>query len=869
MVVQKNCPPSSAMLTMLSFVGRHTELSDLHDLLINPACRLITLVGPGGIGKTRLAYEITARYHAIFADGAVFVPLQSVASADFLVTAIAAALPLPLQGQDDLPVQLLTAIREREMLLVLDTFEHLLDGIDLLVAILNNALNVKLLVTSREVLNIQDEWLYPLRALGVPSTDTIGDLSNHSAVVLFAERARQMCPDFRLEHQQEAVIRICQLVDGLPLALELAAAWTRTLSCATIADEIARNLTFLQTTRRDVPERHRSIQAIFKQSWTGLHSEVQIVFARLALFQGGFSREAAEQVAGATLPLLALLIDKSLVQRDTDGRYQIHALLRQFAEQQIMTLTDEANQVRQAYAQYYVRFLQIREAAILSASQRDVLEAIAVEISNIRVAWQWIVTQADIDAIAQAEHTLAKYYQFHGFYQEGSEMLASTLPCLRKADPSQATDMTLASILVDMALLNIRLGRMDTARAAFAESQELYVRHTMPPRPGCSTDPRIGLSEISLYTGNYTEAIHLATAAFHTNQAHGHQINLLESLHMLVSAYRLQGEYAMAQIYASRLIDVARSIQHRYVLAYCFNALGTLCYALEDYNGARHYLQSAYTLTEEVPNLQVQALSLLLLGKVAFLQVQYPEAEELFHRSLAIFQDTGDQSNTASALAGLGFTACANSRYEEARRLFTQSLQLANVQYISLTLWILTGISEWLLQAGYPEQGCMLFAFILRHPASDDQTKRQATGLRERFEAMLAPAYTASIEQGHILDLDTAFTQAQVALTLPLRATNPGSLAPYPHRLTETSSATETGFFANRSVEASQIEPLTPREREVLGLIREGLTNQAIAEQLVLSVGTIRWYAQQIYAKLGVKSRTQALARAREYNLLA
>jgi predicted ATPase/DNA-binding CsgD family transcriptional regulator len=833
----------------LPLVGRQTELAELDTLLTNPACRLITLVGPGGIGKTRLALELATRHQETFRDGVVLVDLQSVLTPDLLVSAIADALHMPLQGADDLRTQLLAVLHRQDVLLLLDSFEHLRGEVDLLVAILQDAPQVKLLVTSQEVLHLQAEWLYPLEALAVPPS-AAADLLSYPAVALFVAHARRVRRDFALEQEAHAVVAICRLVGGLPLALELAAAWTYTLDCATIVEELARNLALLTTNSPDMPERHRSMRAIFDQAWVRLNPDEQTVLRRLAVFRGGFTRDAAAQVAGATLPLLTALVDKSLVGR-TGERYWLHDLLRQYAEQHLAALPKVFRQARQAHADYYIERLHSQEEAILSAAQRTVLDGIATEIDNMRVAWQWVVAQADTAAIFRGEHMLAKYYQFRGFYQEGSAMLAQGLACLRAAPTSRESDIALAGTLVDWALLNIRLGRTDEARAAFVESQAVYENYNLPPRPGCSTDPRIGLSELALYAGNYAEAARLAAAAAERNAAHNHAINLLEALHMLVNAYRLQGDYSLAQTYAQQLLNVAQSIQHRYVLAFCFTAIGMLRYALGDDGAARHYLQSAYAFAEEVPNVQIQALSLLLLGKVALRQARYAEAEAWLQQSLALFQDMGDQGNTAEALTGLGQAAGARACPDEARHWFAQALDLTSaLDYLPLTMLLITGIASWLLQTDQPEQGPELLGFVLQHPASDPETLRQGRDVLERYREALDPAvFAAAVEHGQTLDRATALARARLALTLPINAG---------HNVVQMDASADKDI----------IEPLTSREREVLALIAEGLSNRAIADRLVLSVGTVRWYAQQIYGKLGVGSRTQALARARAQGLL-
>lgn len=346
MTVSRNKLP--AQLT--SFIGREAELCAVAELLANPACRLLTLVGAGGIGKTRLAIEVAFRVAQHFADGVCFIPLQAVPSPDLLTPAIVDALAIPRSGQADLLSHVLTYLHDKHLLLVLDNVEHLLDAIGVLTAILQAAPAVTLLVTSREVLHLQEEWLYRIDGLAVPADAHADAWANCDAVRLFVERARQVRHDLALETEAAAVVRICRLVEGMPLALEVAAAWLSTLSCAEVADEIQRSLDFLSTTLRDVPERHRSMRAVFDHSWQRLSPEERAVFMRLSVFRGGFNRAAAEVVAGATLPLLTALVGKSLLRWEFDRRrYQIHGLLRQYAAEQLAQSPPQVIQAHDAH----------------------------------------------------------------------------------------------------------------------------------------------------------------------------------------------------------------------------------------------------------------------------------------------------------------------------------------------------------------------------------------------------------------------------------------------------------------------------------------------------------------------------------------
>src|SRR6185295_12236791 len=233
-----------------------------------------------------------------FDDGVYFVPLQSLDSPEFTVSAIIDVVSAQSRSGSDLKQQLLQYLREKALLLVLDNFEHLLNGAELLSEILEAAPDVKLMVTSREVLSLQEEWRYSVAGLQYPETTAAEQPEAYSAVQLFVERARQVRRDLALADEQAAVIRVCRLVEGMPLALELAAVWAKALPTDEIATEIQRNVEFLSTSLRNVPQRHQSITAVFEQTWQRLSDEEQHVFSALSIFSGSFRRQAAEGVTG-------------------------------------------------------------------------------------------------------------------------------------------------------------------------------------------------------------------------------------------------------------------------------------------------------------------------------------------------------------------------------------------------------------------------------------------------------------------------------------------------------------------------------------------------------------------------------------------
>src|SRR5947209_7039307 len=345
-----------------SFVGRASELDEIDRLLGDHNCRLLTLVGPGGAGKTRLALEAAARRIERYAHGVHFVPLVSVASPEFLAPAVAESIQFAVDGAHSgfsAQQQLLDYLSERSTLLVLDNFEHLVDGTNLIGDIIERAPRVELLATSRERLNMQSEWVLDVHGLGLADNGN-GD---SGALRLFVERARRVEPAFSLDDQRAEVHRICTLVEGLPLGIELAASWVSMLSCAQIAAEIEQNIDFLATSMRDVPERHRSLRAAFDQSWTLLSGRQQDALARLSVLRGDFDRAAASAVAGADLRLLSDLVSKSLVRRSDFGRYELHELVRQYSVEKLAAESSDALAgTRERHSRHYLGALNERRA---------------------------------------------------------------------------------------------------------------------------------------------------------------------------------------------------------------------------------------------------------------------------------------------------------------------------------------------------------------------------------------------------------------------------------------------------------------------------------------------------------------------------
>lgn len=906
-----------------TFIGRVNEVAEIKDLLADRACRLLTLIGPGGIGKTRLAIQaatemleapgqsaLSNRMAPVaddgpekpgrtvdetqvsrdvgFTHGVYFVALQPIQSFDFLVSAVADAINVPLTGQEDPVVQLLNYLHDKQMLLLLDNFEHLLApslsipqgeaehsmsppegegaaAVDLLSDMLTVAPGMKLLVTSREVLNLQEEWLYHVQGLSFPTSpqtpllleEEQGEgLEAYSAVQLFVERACRVRRDFSLAEEGADVVRICQLIEGMPLAIELAASWTKTIPCAVITREIERNINFLATSLRNVPDRQRSMRAIFDQSWQLLTPQEQGAFRRLSVFQGSFDRDAAERITGASLATLSALVDKSLLRLDPNGRYQIHELLRQYAALQLAQSPKDIARVYDLHCAHYADFLHKRQEDMAGARQREATTEIKTELGNVRAAWQWAVGLVKVEEMQKAAQTLSWFYQFQSRYLEAANAFEKAVHSLmREAAPAQA-DLTLATILVELAWFYIRLGRLDQAEEMIAQSRAIYRRLEVPPVPGQATDPLLPLGIIASIRGDYVTAARLGEEARRVSEAHNHQGNLPFAFYVLARASLAKGDFESARQYAQQACAIVERANESWFMAYCLNELGNIASALGDYAEAEQHYQTSYTIRKAFDDPEGMAVALNHLGKIAILQGNYAEAEQLYQQSLAVYQQINDRGGLATSLNGLGTAACAMRDYQRACQHLRQALQIAmDIQYIPLILSILIGVGQLLLRTGQQERGTELLALTRHHPASDRETRDRAQEWLDRYQAELASElFAAAVQRGQNSDLEVVTTALPAVLTaaeIGLQVTPPAK--------------------GRRSYPSDQplAEPLTPRELEVLQLIADGLSNQQIAEELVISVGTVKFYTSQIYGKLSVGSRTQAVARARDLNLLS
>jgi predicted ATPase len=671
-----------------SFVGREPELAELVELLVNPACRLITLVGPGGIGKTRLALEAATAHAEMFAHGVVFVPLAGLASADFLISAIAAALDLPLQGKQDPYDQLIAYLREQELLLVLDNFEEFVPAAALLTDILRQARNLTFLVTSRERLALQAEWVFDLAGLAYPPNELAGDIGAYSAVQLFLQRVRQVnrhfapaAPDLR------TIAAFCRLVEGMPLAIELAAAAEQERPSTIVAVEITHRLRDLATSFHDVPQRHRSMAAVFEHSWQLLSEAQRSAFCQLAVFRGGFSDEAALKVAGAERAVLVALVGKSLVRVNPAGRYDMHELVRQLAYEKLQEYNTAAH-MHSRHLAYYMTLGETVEPLLQSAEQAAWLDRLEVEHNNLRAALGWAFDcTSDVEAGLRLTGAL-RWFWHKRHMNEGLRWLAQGLARPEALQPTLGR----AKVLLTAGLLRWEQGDDEPALALLNESLALF--RALEDRTGIAWS-LIGLGRVIYSRGERERAVALYDESLRLHRALNDKAGIAWSLIGLGHAVYALGDYARAETLLEESLALNRELAHIGNMGWALTHLAHVTQARGDCERAAKLYEESLALQREQGSDLSIAWALVHSGHVLQYWGDWEQATTRYQEGLDLFQKLEAKGGIAAALCGLGNLARYQGAYDQARILLEQSLVMnQEVGHRDHCAWVLHNLGQ-------------------------------------------------------------------------------------------------------------------------------------------------------------------------------
>ncbi|MEZ4669908.1 MAG: LuxR C-terminal-related transcriptional regulator [Anaerolineae bacterium] len=796
-----------------TFVGRDRELAEVIGLLADPNCHLLTLVGQGGVGKTRLALEvINGLPEATFPDGIYVAFLQPLTSPDFILSALADALNFSLYGDEAPKTQLINYLRNKRLMLVLDNFEHLLDGLELLPEMLEAAPDVKLLVTSRERLKLREEWVFNIDGLVYPKDEPRPSTDRYEAVELFVQNSRRAgyTPS---ESDGEAIALICRLVEGVPLAIELAAAWTRILTCTEIAHEIEQGLDILTSNLRNILDKHRSMRVVFEHSMALLTEAEQAAFRRLSVFRGGFRREAAQAICGVNLDTLAALVDRSMLRVDGGGRYDLHELMRHYGGELLEAADEEAEETKDLHCSFYTGFMRDQWPRLSGSEIKAALTEISAELDNVRTAWKYAISHHKNKEIEEALRSLWFYYGVGIRYQEGVQIIGSAVP-------------------------------------AFIDSPSLYGK--LMARWG----------ELTFLAGSPEKSekiLQESLRVLQQTEVHDEIAFVLYRLALL--SLNTSDDLSETPGYLEKSLALYTELDDQFGRGEVLLAWGEYkwCQYIEDgregaLEQAQQYLVESLAAFQRRESVFGTAGAHMGLSIVAALVKGYDRAFEHIQISRAIFHDLNIGWGINWSLVQEGYTAYKVGDVATARLCVLRNLQfnlergLGRKQYDAqfTTELVLNGLhvgASILMDDGQSEKSYELLGFI----------SQQSFSLRRLFSPSYffllplldedLPAHlAAAVDRGRRRDLESVVNQVISDLSaIPLPVVAPPLVA---------------------------ADLLTERELEILRLTADGLNSREVAERIYLSVTTVRWYVRQIYSKLNVHGRAELISRARELELL-
>ena len=690
-----SAPPHNLPPQMTPFVGRESELAQLQQLLAAPDIHLITILGPGGMGKTRLALALAAsQLHGQqqpypFRHGVYFASLARLETADLLVSAIAGAINFRFAEGDDLQGQLLRYLAAKAMLLVFDNFEHLLAGTGLVDAILHAAPQVKIVITSRARLNRQVEQLFLIGGMAYPQVNgaTNGDspleLNHYSAVQLFVQCARRVRPDFGLTAaNQPHILKICQLLQGMPLGLALAASWLESLSPRAISREVQQDIDFLVTDMGDVPRRQRSLRAAFNHSWRLLSTRGREIFCQMSIFRGGSTRAAAQAVTGATLRDLQALVNKSLLTLTADRRYDVHELLRQYGAEKLAEDGEREISTQQKYARYYCNTLQQWEDDIKSTRMLTTLHEIEADFENIRLAIHWATKHEQVASINMALESLCWFYVSRQRLLDGDamcEFLSQNLAAYSASLPfTDSIHRLLLRTLIWRASFNLSLDRKEVASRLLDQSSVILNNLT-----SARQEVRLEKARLLLVRGNLLKE----SKAYNETR-----LLLEESLGLydieadkwgMCEAYFGLGEVSF---YANKLDEATEWFEKALALAQtngynlweleALTWLGHVVVQSLNYEKAEQLYKKCLVMTQAQGNLIWEEEILVDLGWLAFSQGKYETSVQYFQKSLTISQELGVKFRVGFRFGDLGRSLFAAGQFDQAQAMFQESLSI-------------------------------------------------------------------------------------------------------------------------------------------------------------------------------------------------
>lgn len=579
------------------FIGRRNDLKNLNVRCASESCRLLSIVGLGGIGKTRLGLELARSQVANYPDGVFFIALADI-KANMLASIIAKALELNIRSDAQTKTDLLKYLEDKKILLILDNFEHMLAAKEFVSEILNSSPKLTIVITTRVALNIKQEYIYDLRGLNYPLDENEENLANFDAIKLFISSANRVMPSLEFDADNlEIAAKITKLVEGMPLAIELASAWLRIISVEQLYLEVQKSLDMLSNQQNDALYRHRNVRAVFDYSWQRLAKKQQNILKQLAVFEGGFSLEAAEVVAGAHLNYLLNITNESLIRAVTSNRFSMHQLIRKYIREKLDEDETLDKEYKLKHAKYFVKMLSDCDIDRHEESKNSV-DKIELEIENIRLSWQLLLNECQFKYLNNAIKVLDFFYKTRGLYQEAKIFYLSYIDGLRSKCDTNGLDY-----FELIANLHFRAGFCARQQDDLEQANELFNQ--------------------ALELGNLYEFKMVVVRCY---------------FELGVIAYK-KGEFLEAENYFLKTEEIGREIGDVKITVDAVNTLGLVAKATNKYDRARAYLTKAITLYNRLNNQRGEGIAFSNLGNLEESLGNYESAQKLYYKALPIFEE--------------------------------------------------------------------------------------------------------------------------------------------------------------------------------------------------------------------------------------